>query len=86
MPNDNSKWIVLARVIGQMIFVYGLLGWIYGVALQFWHSESLTYPLSHLTPWIRVDTFTIVSFLLSALGFLMWRFIAEVTDSSQEQA
>ncbi len=75
----------MAKVVGQMLFVFGLLGWIYGVALQFRHPASLTYPLSHLTLWIRVDTFTIASFLASAVGFLLWRLVAEAARSSESK-
>ncbi len=79
-----SKSIAFLRVVGQLLFLYGLLGWIYGVLIQLHHSASLTYPLSHLTPWIRVDTFTIMSFLVSAAGFLIWRTLAELVRSAQE--
>ena len=70
------KFIFSARafvaVIGKMLFLYGLLGWTYGVLVQLTHPEWLTLGLSHLVPWIRVDTFTIISFIVSGVGFLMW--------------
>jgi len=67
------------KVIGEALFLYGLLGWIYGVLIQLYHPYWLPLPLSHLTDWIRVDTFTVLSFILSALGFLMWRLTKELT-------
>lgn len=79
MRNVLSKTIILFKIVGEVFFVYGLLGWIYGVLIQLYHPDWLTYQLSHLTPWIRVDTFTIASFLISAIGFLMWRLAAELT-------
>jgi hypothetical protein len=67
------------RAIGEALFLYGLLGWIYGVLVQLLHPYWMSLPLSHLTLWIRVDTFTILSFILSALGFLTWRITKELT-------
>jgi len=69
------------RVLGEVLFLYGLLGWIYGVAVQLTHPLWLFGELSHLTPWIRLDTFTIISFLLSILGFFVWRLIKEAAGS-----
>ena len=76
--------IFVISVIGEMLFLYGLLGWIYGVAIQFHNNASLTYQLSHLTPWLRVDNFTILSFFVSALGFFIWRLSAKLVDSSHD--
>jgi hypothetical protein len=72
----------LVKIVGQTCFLYGLLGWIYGVAFQFIFPQWLTLQLSHVTPWLRVDIFAIVSFFVSIFGFLVWRFIIEVTISS----
>jgi hypothetical protein len=69
------------RVLGEVLFLYGLLGLIYGVTVQPTHPLWLFGGLSHLTPWIRLDTFTIISFLLSILGFFMWRLIKKVAWS-----
>jgi len=65
--------IHIARTVGEMIFLYGLLGWIYGVLIQLTHPCWLPTGISHLTPWLRLDTFTIISFIISAIGFFMWR-------------
>ncbi len=71
------KYLVLVKVVGELLFVYGLLGWIYGAVFVFVHPSWLSAPLSHLTPWIRQDTFTIISFLISMFGFFMWRLAKE---------
>jgi hypothetical protein len=63
---------MLLEVLGEVLFVYGLLGWIYGVTIQLTHPTWLPGGLSHLTAWIRADTFAIVSFLLSILGLFIW--------------
>ncbi len=74
------KLVALAKVVGELLFVYGLLGWIYGVIIAFVHPSWLSAPLSHLTPWLRQDTFTIFSFLISMTGFFIWRLASEWTE------
>jgi hypothetical protein len=75
--------IVVIQVVGELLFIYGFLGWVYGVLIQLTHPEWLTEQLSHLTPWVRVDTFTIVSFIIGAIGFLIWRLIKELANKAQ---
>jgi hypothetical protein len=73
--------VTVVRVLGEMLFLYGLLGWAYGVIIQLTHQSWLPGQLSHLTIWIRIDTFSILSFLLSILGFIVWRLTKESTKS-----
>ena len=73
---------IIAKVVGELLFFYGLLGWVYGVLVQLTHPYWLSFGLSHLIPWIRIDTFTVLSFILSALGFLMWRLAKESARST----
>jgi hypothetical protein len=68
------------RVAGEALFLYGLLGWIYGVLIQITHPEFLGTGLSHLIPWIRVDTFAISSFIISIIGFFIWRLTKETAN------
>jgi hypothetical protein len=72
----------IIEVLGEFIFLFGLIAWIYGVLVQFTHPEWLNLGLSHLVPWIRVDTFTIVSFIFAALGFLIWRLSKALKNTS----
>jgi hypothetical protein len=74
------KWII-PKVLGELLFMFGLLGWIYGVLIQLVHPEWMTLGLSHLVTWIRVDTFTIISFVIAALGFFIWRLAKELGSS-----
>ncbi|MGD0450480.1 MAG: hypothetical protein ABSA79_05420 [Candidatus Bathyarchaeia archaeon] len=71
--------LIVAKVAGEFLFLFGLLGWVYGVLFQFIHPELLATHLSHLTPWIRVDTFTIICFFVAAIGFLIWRLAKELS-------
>jgi hypothetical protein len=70
--------LIIMKVSGEFLFLFGLLAWVYGVLIQLVHPEWLPLGLSHLTPWIRVDTFTITSFIVAAIGFLMWRLAKEL--------
>ena len=69
---DKSR---LTKVVGETLFVFGLLGGLYGVAIQITHPKWLTIQLTHLTPWLRVDIFAIISFILSVIGFIIWRYV-----------
>jgi hypothetical protein len=79
MKRTTHASINIIKVVGETLFLYGLLGWTYGVLVQLIHPKWEPSGLSHLIPWIRIDTFTILSFILSALGFLIWRITHELT-------
>ena len=68
-----EKYRKFMKVTGEAIFYYGLLGWIYGVLIQLIYEPILRMGLIHLVPWIRVDTFSVLSFLASIVGFFLWR-------------
>lgn len=71
MNRNLSARLAIFRVVGEALFLYGLLGWIYGVLVQITRPEWLPTGLSHLTLWIRVDTFAVLSFILSIIGFFI---------------
>jgi hypothetical protein len=77
---EHPKLIVL-KVAGELLFLFGLLGWVYGLLIQLVYPQWISLGLSHLTPWIRVDTFTIISFFISAIGFLIWRLTKELSNN-----
>jgi hypothetical protein len=72
------RLLLLFKVFGQVLFLFGLLSWLYGVTIQITHPEWLPISVSHLLPWIRTDTFTIIMFIASAAGFFVWRLIVEL--------
>lgn len=78
MKKSPIRLTAVAKVVGELLFLYGFLGWAYGVLIQVTHPSWLPLPLSHLTLWLRVDTFTIASFIVSAAGFLIWRLSREM--------
>jgi hypothetical protein len=67
----------VVKVVGETLFLYGLLGWGFGVIVFFTKPELLEFQVSHLTPWLRQDTFTILSFIASMIGFFFWRLAKE---------
>ncbi|MGD0028146.1 MAG: hypothetical protein ABSC91_04315 [Candidatus Bathyarchaeia archaeon] len=77
MNRNLDTGLGIVRVVGEALFLYGLLGWIYGVLIQITHPEFLETALSHLIPWIRVDTFSVMSFIISIIGFFIWRLTKE---------
>jgi hypothetical protein len=80
--NASSRTLLVAKIVGQILFFYGLLVWLDGVVIQFTHPNWLPLRVSHLLN-IRTDTFTIIMFFVSAFGFLIWRVIAESTKLKQ---
>jgi hypothetical protein len=80
---EYSKLISI-KVVGEFLFLFGSLAWVYGVLVQLIHPEWLSLGLSHLIPWIRVDTFTIISFVVAAIGFLTWRIAKELFNLTQK--
>ena len=79
MKNILDKRVIVIKVAGELLFLYGFLGWTYGVLVQLIHPSWLRLGLSHLTPWLRVDTFSVISFIVSAVGFFMWRLTRELS-------
>ena len=64
------------RAIFLTMFLFGLLTWLYVVAVQVTHPEWVATPLTHIDVFplnVRVDSTGITGFLVSALGFLLWR-------------
>jgi uncharacterized protein with PQ loop repeat len=83
MKRTREVFIAGVRALGELLFLYGLLGWGYGVLVQFTHPNWLPQ-LSHLTGTLRVDTFAIACFILSAVGFFLWRLTERLSKQSDE--
>ena len=86
MNSDFSKFLLVVKVFGQLLFLFGLMAWLYGITIQITHPEWLTLSISHLLLWLRTDTFTIIMFIVSAVGFFIWRIIAELTKTDKKPA
>jgi hypothetical protein len=86
MNSTFYKMLIVVKVFSQLLFLFGLLAWADGAVVQITHPEWLPISISHLLPWIRTDTFTIAMFILSAVGFFVWRVIVELTKTVKETA
>ena len=67
---------MMLRPFAVTMFVFGLLVWLYVVAIQITHPEWLGSPFSHigLPPFnSRLDEVGIVAFAVSAFGFFLWQ-------------
>ncbi len=84
MNSSFYKLMLVVKVFGQLLFLFGLLSWLDGVIVQITHPEWLPLSVSHLLPWIRTDTFTILMFIVSAVGFFVWRVIAEINKTDKK--
>jgi hypothetical protein len=72
------------RPFALTMFIFGLLVWLYVVAVQITHPEWLTLQFSHLDfpplDW-RLDEVGIIAFAVSAFGFFVWQL--DETDSKR---
>ena len=85
MNSAAYKTVLVVKVFGQVLFLFGLLAWLDGVGVQFIEPMYLAAPVSHLFLWLRTDTFTILSFIASGVGFFMWRLSTELIKSEQNK-
>jgi hypothetical protein len=57
------------------IAIYSALGGLYIIGTALVHPATLPIQLSHLTPWIREDTFGMLCWLTSFISFTAWNII-----------
>jgi len=68
----------LKKIIERLAFTFFLfssLGGFYIIAVALVHPQTLPIQLTHLTPWIREDTFGMISWNISFISFLIWNLI-----------
>ena len=82
MNASSIRRMLVIKVVGEVLFLFGSLAWLDGVGIQFTNPTLLPMPVSHLLR-IRTDTFTILMFIVSAIGFFIWRFTAELIKFEQ---
>jgi len=67
----------ILRALSFTVFVFGSAGWVYIAQNAVHHPESLSWPLTHLAPYPREDTFGIVCFGLSFISLFTYMFLRE---------
>jgi hypothetical protein len=58
--------------ISKTAFLFGLLVWLYVIAMQIAHPESVSWTFVYWLP-IRMDFVGEISFIISILGFFVWQ-------------
>ncbi len=66
----------IVKVAAQTGFVFGLLGWLYVIAMQIAHPESVTWTLVWWSS-LRLDQFGEFCFVVAIAAFFVWRFVHE---------
>jgi hypothetical protein len=71
------------RPFSLTMFLFGLLVWLYAVAIQITHPEWVSARFSHIgfppLNW-RLDVVGIIAFAVSAFGFFVWQ-LEEATQN-----
>ena len=67
----------IIRALSLTLSVYGFAGWFYILLNAVVHPQTLSDPVTHLTPFLREDTFGIISFAVSMVSFFVWRLTKE---------
>lgn len=70
MTNTDLKKIL--RAASLTAFIHGMVGFLYIATSAMVHPETLSIQLSHLTPWIREDTFGFLSFAISIVSLFIY--------------
>ena len=73
--------LIVSKVAGEFLFLFGLLAWIYGVLIQLIQPEYQYAILSAFIPWIHVNALAILGFVVAAIGFLIWRLTKELQNA-----
>jgi hypothetical protein len=67
---------MLLRPVASTMFVFGLLVWLYVIAIQITYPDWVSMPFSHLNfppfNW-RLDEVGMLAFAVAAVGFFVWQ-------------
>jgi len=72
------------RALYSTLFLFGLLTWLYVIAVQMAHPDWLYEPLTHIDVFplnLRVDVTGIAAFVVAALAF----FFLQLTPKREER-
>lgn len=65
------------KALTLTLSVFGFSGWVYIAMNAVFHPQSLSWPLTHLAPYPREDTFGILCFAVSMVSFFVWNLLRE---------
>lgn len=72
----HMQALQVVRVLTLTLFLFGLLTWLYVIAIQITHPTYLPDQLSHIQIFplnARVDVVGILGFIVSGLSFFVWQ-------------
>jgi hypothetical protein len=72
-PTRGGGGAKVVREISLALAIYGMAAWIYVGLCALVAPATLALPLTHLLPSLREDTFGVLSFIVSFLGFISYR-------------
>lgn len=72
-PVRAGRRIKIVNEISLALAVYGMAGWVYVGLCALVAPQTLALPLTHLAPSLREDTAGVLSFVVSFLGFIIYR-------------
>jgi hypothetical protein len=75
--NNRSKEARLLRELSFSLAVYGMVGWVYVAICGLVSPNTLHLPLTHLFPHLREDTSGVISFMVSFVGFVIYRVLRD---------
>jgi len=71
----------ILRALSFTVFVFGFAGWVYIAGNAMHHPQSLSWPLTHLAPYPREDTFGVICFILSFISLFIYMYLRESARS-----
>jgi hypothetical protein len=73
----NNQLRKIVKALSFTVFVFGLAGWWYIAQNAAHHPESLSWPLTHMAPWPREDTFGIICFGMAFGALFIYMYLRE---------
>ena len=74
---NRSQGVKTLTAFTLALAIYGMIGWIYVAICGLVAPNTLHWPLTHLLPHLREDTSGVISFIVSFIGFVIYRTIRD---------
>src|ERR1700722_16760142 len=78
--NNRSRGRKALTELSLSLAVYGMVGWGYVAICGLIAPDTLHLPLTHLLPHLREDTSGVISFIISFIGFLVYRIVRNLCN------
>jgi hypothetical protein len=74
---NRNRGIKALAALSLSLAVYGMIGWVYVATCALVAPDTLHLPLTHLLPHLREDTSGVISFIVSFIGFVIYRVVQD---------